>query len=66
MTALHHGSDPELEAVYPPVSIGPGTSVHRREVLYRQELLRAVHTPQQISVLLEYNGKELQYSFVVE
>ena len=64
MTALHHGSDPELEAVYPPVSVGSGSSVHRYEILYRHELLRAVHTPQQVSVLLEYNGKELQCSFI--
>ena len=58
MTALHHGSDPELEAVYPPVSVGSGSSVHRYEILYRHELLRAVHSPQQVSVLLEYDTEK--------
>ena len=63
MTALHHGSDPELEAVYPPISVGSGSSVHGHEVLYRHKLVRAVHTPQQVSVLLEYNRKVLQKIF---
>ena len=63
VTALHHGSDPELEAVYPPISVGSGSSVHGHEVLYRYKLLRAVHTPQQISVLLRYDRKKLQKKF---